>query len=43
MKRRSMDDRAGHMSGLNEFTDCIDCYIMTLLKMHERSINMPKI
>lgn len=31
------------MSSLNEFTDCIDSYIMTLLKMHEKSINMAKI
>ena len=43
MKRRSVDQRAGHMSGSNEFTDCIDSNIMTLLKMHEKGINMPKI
>lgn len=30
------------MSSLNELTDCIDLYIMTLLKMHEESLNMPK-
>ena len=43
MKRRSVDHRAGHMSGSNELTDCIDSDIMTLLKMHEKSINMPNI
>lgn len=43
MNRTSVDHRLGHVSGLNELTDCIDAYIMTLLKMHEESISMPKI
>lgn len=32
--------RPGHMSSLNEFSDCIDLNIMTLLKIHGKHIYM---